>query len=202
MEKTKNIIICPRCENVLEKRKLGKKEAAFCPVCNKKLYESSNGVKYRLFNFSVACIVFFMLAVILPVIHINIAGYEENLEIINSFIFLFSSGYIFLSLFVFFSVILFPFICMVSIFMLSLLFIINDGKRLAKNLLVIITILKEWCFTDIFLIAVLVSVIKLLNVAEVDFNAGFTAYVLFLGFLVYIIKFLKVESLWEIWENM
>ncbi len=202
MENLKNIIICPRCENVLEKKELKQKEVAFCPVCNKRLYESTNCVKYRLFNFSIAMIVFFVLAMLLPIIHINIAGYEENLEIINSFIFLFSKGYVSLSLFVFFSVILFPFIFTVVLFMLSLLFISGFDKKFAKNLLVIITVLKDWCFTDIFLIAVLVSVIKLLNVADVDFRGGFLVYILFLGFLIYIIKFLKVESLWEIWEDM
>jgi len=202
MEKINNIIICPKCDSVIIKKELNKKEIALCPVCNKKLYEANNCVKYRLFNFSIASIVFFILSIILPIIHINIAGYEENLEIFSSFIFLFSKGYIFLSLFVFFSVILFPFICMVTLFMVSLLFVGEYGKKLAKNLLIIITILKDWCFVDIFLIAILVSVIKLLNFAEVDFKSGFIAYILFLGFLVYIIKFLKVESLWEIWENM
>ena len=202
MENLKNIIICPHCDKIIEKKRLNQKEAAFCPVCNKKLYESGESVKYRLFNFSIASIVFFILAMFLPIIHINIAGYEENLEIINSFIFLFSKGYIFLSLFVFFSVILFPFVCIVILFMLSLLFISGYAKKLAKNLLIIITVLKDWCFVDIFLIAVLVSLIKLLNVAEVDFGMGVVAYILFLGFLSYIIKILKVESLWEIWENM
>ncbi len=202
MENLKNIIICPHCESVIEKKELNKKEVAFCPVCNKKLYESNNFVKYRLFNFSIASIIFFILAVIFPVIHINIVGYEENLEIFKSFILLFSKGYIFLSLFVFFSVILFPFICIVILFMLSMLFISDYGKKIAKNLLVMITVLKDWCFVDIFLIAVLVSFIKLLNFADVDFEVGFLAYVIFFSFLFYIIKILKVESLWEIWENM
>ena len=202
MEKLKNIIICPHCESVIEKKELNKKEVAFCPVCNKKLYESTNCVKYRLFNFSIAMFIFYILSMLLPIIRINIIGYEENLEIINSFIFLFSKGYVFLSLFVFFSVILFPFICIVILFMLSLLFISGFDKKLAKNLLVIITVLKDWCFVDIFLIAILVSVIKLFNVAEIDFSIGFWPYMLFLSFLVYIVKFLKVESLWEIWGDM
>ena len=202
MENLKNIIICPHCESVLEKKSIKKREVAFCPLCHKKIYESSEGVKYKLLNFSFAMIIFFILAMFLPVIYIDIAGYEENLEIINSFIFLFSQGYIFLSLFVFFSVILFPFICMVILFMISVLFISSYGKNLAKNLLIIITFLKDWCFVDIFLIAVLVSLIKLLNVAEVDFRLGFLAYIIFLGLMIYIIKILKVESLWEIWENM
>ena len=202
MRNEKNIIICPKCESLIAKKELKEKEVAFCPVCNKKLYEANYCVKYKLFNFSIASIIFFILAITLPIIHINIAGYEENLQILNSFIFLFSKGYIFLSLFIFFSVILFPFICMVSIFMLSILFISNYGKKLAKNLLIIITLLKDWCYVDIFLIAILVSIIKLLNVAEVNFNLGFIAYIVFLTILTYIIKFLKVESLWEIWENM
>ena len=147
-------------------------------------------------------IIFFILGMLLPIIHINIAGYEDNLEIINSFIFLFLNGYIFLSLFVFFSVILFPFICVIILFIISLLFISGYGKNFVKNLLSVVIILKEWCFVDIFLIAILVSVIKLLNFAEVDFRVGFIAYILFLGFMVYIIRFLSVESLWEIWENM
>jgi len=145
--------------------------------------------------------VFFIVAMFLPIISIDIAGYEENLQIIKASFYLFHQGYIFISFFVLMSVVIFPFICFSAFFILSVLFITKYNKNLAKKILIFLTFLKDWCFFDIFFIAILVSMIKVLSYSTINLDGGFFAFIGFLS-LSYVVKFYGIESLWEIWESM
>jgi len=92
-------------------------------------------------------------------------------------------------------------VCFVAFFMLSVLFITKHNKNLAKKILIFITVIKNWCFFDIFFIAIMVASIKMFSYASIDFNGGFFAFGAFL-IITYIIKYYGIEELWEIWENM
>ena len=75
-------------------------------------------------------------------------------------------------------------------------------KKISKIVLIIITLLNDWCFFDIFFIAILVSLIKIISYGEVEIEAGFFGFVLFLSIAFYIFKFIGVHSLWEKWESL
>jgi len=201
MKDLKNKILCSNCESINIKKPLKKGEVACCYKCGKVLYKDLSFFEYKLLAFSISLLIFFIMAMFLPIISIDIAGYEENLQIMKATLFLFNQGYIFISFFVLISVVVFPFVCFIVFFMLSVFFITKYNKDLAKKLLIFITAIKKWCFFDIFFIAILVSMVKVLSYSTINLNEGFFA---FIGFLLisYIIKFYGIESLWEIWENM
>ena len=202
MKNLENIIICPHCNTPNLKKELNKNEVAVCAKCGKILYRYQSHIELKLFFLIFSGIIFFLIAMFLPIVKINIIGYEESLRIFNAVIFLFKNGYIFISLFVFFTVFLFPFICAVIYFMSSFLLLTKFDKPLIKKLLILITVLKEWCFLDIFFIAILVSLVKIFSYADVIFDVGFTAYIIFLSIMFYITKIIGVESLWDLYENM
>jgi len=202
MKELKNIIICPHCNTPNLKKELNKNEVAICSKCGHILYKYKSHIEIKLFFLIFSGILFFIIAMFLPIIKINIFEYEENLQIFNAIIFLFHKGYIVISLFVFFSVFLFPFICAVIYFMSSFLLLTKFDKPLIKKLLILITILKEWCFLDIFFIALLVALVKIFSFANVIFEVGFIAYLIFLSIMFYITKIIGVESLWDLYENM
>jgi len=201
MKDLKNKIICPNCESVNIKKPLKRGEAAYCYKCGKVLYKDIRFFEYKLFGFAISLLIFFIVAMFLPVISINIIGYEEKLQIIKATLFLFNQGYVFISFFVLITVVVFPFVCFVVFFMLSVLFITKYNKELAKKLLIFITAIKKWCFFDIFFIAIMVAVIKMFSYASIDFEGGFIAFICFLT-ISFIIKYYGIEGLWEIWENM
>jgi len=202
MKKLENIIICPHCNTPNLKKELNKDEIAVCTKCGKTLYKYKNNIELKLFFLIFSGIIFYLIAMFLPIVKINLIGYEESLRIFNAVIFLFKNGYIFISMFVFFSVFLFPFICAVVYFMSSFLLLTKFNKTLIKKLLILITILKEWCFLDIFFIAILVSLVKIFSYADVVFEVGFIAYIIFLSIMFYITKIIGVESLWDLYENI
>jgi len=202
MQNLKNIIICPHCNTPHLKKELDSNEVAVCAKCGKILYFKEKNLSLKLFFLVLSGILFFVISMFFPIVKINIVGYEESLRIINAFLFLFNKGYIFISLFVFFTIFLFPFFCAVAYFISSILLLFKFNKSLLKKFLILITILKDWCFLDIFFIAILVSLVKVFSYAEVFFNVGFIAFVIFLSIMFYIVKILGVKALWELYEDI
>jgi len=202
MKELKDIVICPHCNTPHVKKKLNNKEVAVCVKCGKILYKSERNFELKIFFLILSGIIFFLIAMFFPIVKINIIGYEDSLEIVNASLFLFHKGYIFISLFVFFTIFLFPFICAIAYFMSSVLLLFKFNKFLLKKILILITVFKDWCFLDIFFIAILVSLIKMFSYAEVMFNIGFVAFLIFLSIMFYIVKIIGVEILWDLYENI
>jgi len=201
MKNLKKRIICKHCNKVNIKKELDINEAAYCGYCGKLLYPNVKNLEYKIFVFSISLLIFFIIAMALPIISVDIIGYQEKFQVIKASFYLFKEGYIFISFFVLISVVIFPFICLITFFILSILFITKYNKNLAKKLLIFITIIKEWCFFDIFFIAILIAMIKMFSYASINLESGFYAFLIFL-IISFLIKLYKVENLWEIWENM
>ena len=202
MNDLKKIIICPNCEAPNLKKNINENEEAVCGNCGKVLYKSNKNIEFKIFFLVISGIIFFIIGMFFPVVDINIIGYKESLRIFQATFFLYNKGYIFISIFVFFTIFLFPFICSILYFMSSFLLIIKFNKNFIKMLLLIITLLKDWCFLDIFFIGILVSLVKIFSYASVDFNIGFVAYLIFLSIMFYIVKYIGVVVLWEKYENI
>ena len=202
MNRLKDIIICPHCCTPNLRKNIKPDQEAVCANCGKLLYTVSPNIELKIFLLVCSGIIFFVIGMFLPVVSINIAGYKENLRIFEASFFLFKQGYIIISLFVFFTIFFFPFICSILYFMSSFLLLVKFNKVFIKKLLLIITVMKNWCFLDIFFVAILVSLVKLISYAEISVNVGFIAYVIFLSIMFYIVKYVGVDSLWDLYENI
>ena len=201
MNELKNIIICPNCENPNIKKELKAGEMAVCSYCGKTLYKNERLIELKIFSLVFSGMIFFVIAMFFPVVDINIIGYKESLKIVEASMFLFNRGYIFISLFVFMTVFVFPLICAFLYFAASVLLLFKYNFLFLKKILILITALKEWCFLDIFFIAILVSLIKIFSYASVVFDVGFIAYIVFLSIMFYIVKIIGVETLWNLYEE-
>ena len=201
MKTLKKIIICPECENPNLKKELKPGEIAICSHCGKTLYKKENLIEIKIFSLLLSGIVFFLIAMFYPIINIDIIGYKENLKIVEASLFLFNKGYIFISLFVFMSVFLFPAICAFLYFLSAIFLLFRYNGVILKKILILITVLKDWCFLDIFFIAILVSLIKMFSYAYIVFDIGFIAYIIFLSIMFYLVKIIGVETLWNLYEE-
>jgi len=192
----KNIIICPKCKTPNKKIPLKPDEVAVCNKCGYFLYRNVPFLKYKLFSFSISAFVFFLIANIFPIIHINILGYEGKFTLIEGIIYLYSEGYLFLAFFTLLSVVIFPFLILAAVFLFSE-FLIFGNKKAAKEILVFLTVLRPWVYVDIFFVAILVTLVKVLNYGDISFDIGFLSMILYLFFEIYFFKYIKLQTLWE-----
>jgi len=191
----KNIIICKNCEETVQRVKLSGFSAAYCPYCGHKLYSNILNIEYKLFAYSLSSLLFFVIFNIYPIIKMDILGKSSEFLFLDTISALFYKGYPFIGLFTFFTVFLFPLI-LIGLYLLFAIMLIFNKK--SKNILVAITLLREWVFVDIFLVSILVALVKVVKYGYIELEVGFWSLIIFfvLQFIMQIS--LKIEYLWEI----
>ncbi len=189
------IIICPKCNSINKKLPVKKGFVAVCPKCGEKLYSNIKGIEYSLFLFSFSAFLFFIISNLYPVIEIDIFGYKGSFSILQSIFYLYSKGFVFISLFTFFTVFLFPFILIIVAFIFSFFLIL---KIRSKSLLTTIGVLKDFIYIDIFFVGILVSLVKVMEYGDINLNVGFFAYIYVLIYFIYFFKYIKFENYWDL----
>jgi paraquat-inducible protein A len=189
------IVLCPKCNTPNLRKKLNKNEIAVCSKCGKPLYKNIEGIQYLLFSFSFSAFLFFLIANLYPIIEIDIMGYKGSFSILETIFYLYSKGYVFLSLFTFFTVFFFPLILIIVSFIFSFFLII---KIKSKQLLIAIGVLKDFIYIDIFFVGILVSLVKVINYGDIILNIGFFAYIFVLIYFIYFFKYIDFNNYWDL----
>jgi len=190
-----DIVICPYCEEILKKKPLKDNEAAFCPVCGHRLYSSVSFIEYKIFLFSLVSLSFFLVYLVYPIVGVDILGEKGEFNILETVEILINRGYLVVGGFTLFSVVIFPFLLVFSYFCygVGLLF-----RKKFRFFLGMIGILKEWVMVDIMVVAILVSLVKVMDYGEIIVGVGFWGMVIFFVMLIYINYYLKTENLWSV----
>jgi uncharacterized paraquat-inducible protein A len=132
------------------------------------------------------------------VISIDIGGYKGELNIIDTIVFLFNEGYLFLAFFTLMSIVIFPLILILATFMFSIMRIFKINRKFSKDLLVLITIVKDFVYIDIFFIAILVSLVKVFEYGYIIYGVGFIGFILLFLLIIYMFKFISISAYWEL----
>lgn len=195
----KELIICPKCHQINKKKDINIDEIAICFNCGYELYRNIKSLKEKILVISLSSIVFFIISIFYPIINLEIVGYYGTLNLVETIFYLFKEGYVFLSVFSFFTLIFFPFLILIN----TILFIIFlKTKKISKFFLINITLLKDFIYLDIFFIAILVSMIKILDYGYLSINIGFYSFiVVFVSFFI-LFKFYNIKLYWELYDNI
>ncbi|KMT63936.1 paraquat-inducible protein A [Catenovulum maritimum] len=178
------MIACRHCDTLVEYPTLSHAESAYCPVCN---YRISIRPKYSLqftLSFSISCMFLLFITNVFPFISINANGNSQTMYFIESSFAFFEQGQWLLSIFVFMSLFVFPLIIILGL--IYILYPMIFMRKVAPGthfLARIIFKMKSWNMIDVYLIAILASLTKLMSLAQVEFGYGLWAYMTFSVFL-------------------
>lgn len=201
MQNEKDLLICPRCFTLHKKRSLAKQDEARCQRCGKVLMRSVNALEWRVLAFSISGIVFLLLALLFPLVDIDLGGIRSSLNMVDAIMKLWENGELFIALFAFLVLILFPLLFVGSLLMVSIAMIFKR-KRLARDLLIFATTLSHWSMLDIFFVSILVALVKIYEYAQIRFDSAFIALALFILIEIYLSKYIRLEWYWERWEQL
>ena len=97
-----------------------------------------------------------------------------------------------------FIIVLFPIGILFSTFLLLFFMKVEKAGYLTKRLLILLAHLKPWNMIDIFFISLLVSMVKLFDVANIEIGIAFIAFVFSLILDIIITKSISFHELWEL----
>jgi len=191
-----NLIICQQCFTLHEEVPIADGTQALCTKCGGVLYRyETRLIDYGL-ALSITGLIFFIVANVFPLVQIELLGHEQYITITKTFVSLFDNGFYVVGLLCTFLIFIFPLMIFTINIVLFSLLKLAKGKTMTKELLVLISHIRPWSMSDIFLISILVALVKLIGYAQIHIGVSFWALILFVLIDLYITKYIHISELW------
>lgn len=173
------IVQCHECQLDFKLPSMPHKHQALCPRCQASYTVFRRDANQKVIAFSVSALIFFVASLSFNFLSFSANGQYQSIDILGSLLVLVEQDYALLALVQGVCMLILP--VMILLCLLYLLVPLSLGFNPTKgaSMLTLIYLLLPWAMAEIFLVGVLVSVIKILSMAEIDIGLSFYAYVLF-----------------------
>ncbi|MCF7499581.1 MULTISPECIES: PqiA/YebS family transporter subunit [unclassified Pseudoalteromonas] len=188
---------CPSCDLVIEIPHLSAKQMAVCPHCNTKLSVSKANQDSSVVALSLSAIFMLLSSMFYPFLSFSSSGITQTITLPDAARILFNYDNDFLGLFIDTSIIGLPMLLLVLIIPLHLGLLKALPYEWGKRLLKVTFALEPWIMSEIFLIGVMVSMVKIMSMADITFGVSFWSYVAFVVCYVAATTRLNKQRLWQ-----
>ncbi len=172
-------MLCHECDYRVKLPLLTHKQSAVCPRCGLQLTVYHHNASQRIIAMAITSLIFLIASLPFKFLSFSASGQYQSIDMLGSLWILVEKDYALLALVQVTAVLILP--AFVLIGLLYLLVPLSLGLRPKKARLVIKTLfmLLPWTMAEIFLIGVLVSLIKIISMADIGLGLSFYAYLLF-----------------------
>lgn len=172
--RTMRSLTCQSCGLTQSLPVAHKNSDIICAQCRSHLQQTPRGLQQTM-ALSLAALVLFIPANVLPILSLNRFGYQSESTIWQGVIELWHSGTIGIALIVLLCSILIPLAKIIGLFYLCCTWNTLPPKQ-NNFLLKFIEVIGRWSMLDVFLVAILVAVVKLGSFASVQPELGLVAF--------------------------
>jgi paraquat-inducible protein A len=205
--KTKTIIskphtvLCHECHYQVTLPILNHKQAALCPRCGLQLTVYHNNATQKIIALATTSLIFLLASLPFEFLSFSASGQYQSIDILGSLWILVEKDYALLAVVQAIAVLILP--AFVLICLLYLLVPLSLGVRPIKADGVIKILFKflPWAMAEIFLIGVLVSLIKIISMADVGLGLSFYAYLLFTVFMTITLLYVDKYQLKKLFSS-
>jgi paraquat-inducible protein A len=192
-------IACQQCDLVIKTPLLKPGQCALCPRCGHKLSKLRVNAISGLMSYSVTGLILLILANLFPFMSFTLNGNVMEISLWQAATELYTGPYKLLSFIVFFFIVLFPTIILGFIFSFLATLELVGSTFYTATLLRIIFSLLPWAMAEVFFVGVLVSLVKLVTIADIGLGLSFWAY---LSFCLCYAKVLSLVDKYQFWYWM
>lgn len=170
------LIACHGCDLLLEKTETPTGKTLFCPRCKSRLYQKKVDSISKTLAISIAGLLVYIPAIFLPLLTLDIAGATQSGSIFDAFLSFYQQKFYFVAVILFLTSIFFPLLKLSLLFSVSLQLKIRLYSRSLPFLFRSAHHLEEWGMPDVYLLAVLVTIIKIHSVGSIEYTMGFICF--------------------------
>lgn len=171
------VTACPSCDLLLTGTTARENHAALCPRCHELLHRDKHNSIVKTFSLSLTALLLYIPALFLPLLTMGILGTESSASIIHAIYNLFIQQQFFVGLIVLLTAVIFPFFTLFSLCAVSFGLLTDHKKKWMPWMFRHYNHLREWAMTDVFLVGILITIIKMAHSAEINLNLGFFCFV-------------------------
>ncbi len=195
-------IACPGCDLLLNKIHSSSGRKLFCPRCETVIYQKKTNSITKVLAISTAGLLIYIPAIFMPLLTIHAMGMKQSGSIFDAFLSFYHQQYYLVTILLFLTSILFPLVRLSILFSVSLQLKIRLYSKSLFFLFRTANYLDEWGMVDVYLIALIVSIIKIHKMATLEFDIGFFCFV----FLVFMTRAttsaLEPEIFWSALDEL
>ncbi len=167
---------CHECDLLVQKPESIQTKRLVCPRCGGIVSDPKPDSSIRTLALCVTALLFYVPANFLPIINLDILGHQSFNTIFSAMIAIYQGGLPAVALMVFFTSMLAP---LISICLL-LIVVVSVEKKIyfsgLPHLFRLYTHMDSWAMLEVYMIAVLVAVIKLVDMARVHAGLGLVCF--------------------------
>lgn len=192
----KRLRACPECDWVVKLPALKKGEAADCPRCQRELAHRHSAPAQKVLAYTLSALVMLIFTLPFPFIAFSMTGVSQEIVLLDAARAMFENEWTSLALLIALTTLVLP-----GLYLIAILYVYGAILRRAKwpgvrMIARMMSRVRPWLMTDVFLLGVFISIGKLSNMAFVELGWSFYAFFFYVLFLVKSFSVMDADWLW------
>ncbi len=196
-----NHIACHDCDLLQAIPPLSIGDSANCVRCNATLLEQQKNSINRSLAFAITGLILFIIANLFPLLSLKALGVTQEGTILSTAVSLYQAERPLLAIIIFLTTFLFPITTLVGTIYVLIQVKTNNINDVTAPLFRFLRSTDAWGMLEIFMLAVIVSVVKLGDLADVIFGVSLYAFVLLVLSLTLLSRSLNPHDVWNSLRN-
>ncbi len=196
------ITACPSCDLLLTVARHKKGNSFSCPRCRHLIAGHKHLCVPQTCALSLTGLLLFIPANFLPLFTFDLYGITQQGSVLSSITALYQQKFYFVAILVCFTSLIIPFFKLSLIFAASLTLQLNIHPSGSARFMRWYHQLQEWGMTEIYLIGVFITIIKMYHMAAISYNLGFFCFLALVCIIGTISILLSPHCLWDQLDQM
>lgn len=190
-------IACHDCDLLQKVPRLRIGQTANCPRCNAFLFKNQKNSVNRSLAFAITGLILYVISNMFPLLSLRALGITQDETLISTSISLFKADMALLSIVVLFTTVIFPATTLLGTIFILMQVKMNKFNDYTAPLFRFLRSTDTWGMLEIFMLALLVAMVKLGDVAEVVFGTSLYAFCLLIISLTMLSHSLNPQDVWN-----
>lgn len=191
------LFVCHECDALQQVPDVVPGNDALCVRCGTRLFRNPKSDINKPLAYTIASLILFAVANSQPIMSITILGIKQEATISDAALAFIDSGSPEIAALVWLPSVLIPGLTITFLAYVLLSIRLQLNWPYAKTMLKWIIRMLPWGMMDVFLLGIIVSLVKLVSLAEVALSIGFYAFLILIFLYAATIASLEPHSLWE-----
>ncbi|MDR8016399.1 paraquat-inducible protein A [Ectopseudomonas guguanensis] len=191
------LIGCHECDLLMRKPVLNDGERAQCPRCGYELFIHRPHVIKRSLALAFTALLLYVPANFLPIMQLNLLGQSSQDTVWSAVVGLYYSGMQGIAVVVFLSSMAIPLLKLLCQLWVLLSIRLDWGRSYGLFLYRIYHHMREWGMLEVYLMGILVSMVKLMGLADLSLGVGLFCFIALLLVQVWLEVTMSPHQIWE-----
>jgi len=191
------LMACHECDLLTRVPPLPLRGAAYCRRCGSVLMRSKPNSIERSLALTLSSLVLFGVAISFPFLAMKTGGFEQQSSLVTGVWLLYKQGMGEMAAVVLLTCLVFPLVQIVGLIYILLPIYLKRSVPFAIQVFRTINNLQPWCMTEVFMLGILVSLVKLAKLAQIIPGISLWAFVLLIITSAAQISVLDSHQVWE-----